>query len=185
MKTISTKKGVLPIVVFFTLFLAYGQAQTILVQESFETDGEGIRYSSNTFDDNPTCDFFIRTNTQPDCHADPVTGVDGSYYWASEDVKNTFNGRPFAFLELTPFSVNGYSILSVNILLGVSNNSLGDRFETTDAIFIQYNMDEGGVEYNRKFLWRPAVWWSYETGCRSEWYCRSRGYNSFQHITKL
>jgi hypothetical protein len=112
--------------------------------ESFETDGEGTRYNSNTFDDNPECNFFLRTNTQPSCHADAASGIDGSYYWASEDVEGGSNGSVDGIVELLPLLASGYTGLQISVLLGVSNNAFGNRFETDDAITIQYNMDDGG-----------------------------------------
>ncbi len=111
--------------------------------ESFETDGEGITYNSNTFNDDPDCNFFFRTNTQPTCHADAMSGVDGSFYWAAEDVEGGSNGPVDAFVELAPLVVTGFSSLQISVLLGVSNNSGGTRFETDDAISIQYSMDGG------------------------------------------
>ncbi|MCB0638633.1 MAG: HYR domain-containing protein, partial [Lewinella sp.] len=114
------------------------------VCESFETDGEGVRYNSNTFDDSNNCDFFFRTNTQPSCFINAIGNVDGSYYWASEDVIGSFNGSDPAYVELAPMTVTGLQNLEVSVLLGVSNNAGGTRFETDDALLIQYNLDNGG-----------------------------------------
>ncbi len=114
--------------------------------ESFETDGEGTRYTSNTFVQG--CDFFIRTNTKPSCHSDAVSGVNGSYYWASEDARAAgttgLPTRPQATLVLSPTIATGLSQFTIDVLLGVSNNASGNSFETNDAILVQYNFDNGG-----------------------------------------
>lgn len=118
------------------------------VMESFETDGEGTRYNSTTFDDSGSplfnCDFFIRTNSQPSCHADAISNVDGNFYWAGEDVTGGSNGSGPAFVELAPLIATGYTSLQVQVLLGLSNNSGGFRIESDDAIFIQSNLDNAG-----------------------------------------
>ncbi|MBD2757184.1 hypothetical protein [Spirosoma validum] len=55
-------------------------AQTILKQESFETDGEGTRYTSNTFDGRPTltAQYFLRAQQ-------PVTGFNTTFAAAGAD----------------------------------------------------------------------------------------------------
>ncbi|MEM6801940.1 MAG: hypothetical protein AAF696_11090, partial [Bacteroidota bacterium] len=113
--------------------------------ESFETDGEGTRYTSNTYDVSSAgsnCDFFIRTNTQPACHGDAVTGIDGTFYWASEDVISPGNGNVPGTLQLSPLIATGLNDFTVEVLLATSNNN-GIRFEADDALFIQYNFDGG------------------------------------------
>ncbi|WP_347839978.1 T9SS type A sorting domain-containing protein [uncultured Draconibacterium sp.] len=111
--------------------------------ESFEQDGEGITYVSNTFDDSPNPDFFLRTNTQPGDHAESVSGIDGSYFWASEDVIGTATGNNPGVIEFAPLNIAGNSNYTFNILMGTSNHN-GLRWEQTDNIILQYNIDGAG-----------------------------------------
>ncbi|WP_167612477.1 PKD domain-containing protein [Maribellus sediminis] len=111
--------------------------------ESFETDGEGITYVSNTFNDSPSPEFFFRTNTQPTGHAESVTGIDGSYFWASEDVMSGSNGITPGIIEFAPMTITGNSSFAVSISMGTSNSN-GTRWEKTDNIYLQYNIDGAG-----------------------------------------
>ncbi|WP_346861406.1 T9SS type A sorting domain-containing protein [uncultured Draconibacterium sp.] len=111
--------------------------------ESFESDGEGIRYVSNTFTDFPNSDYFYRTNTQPAGHADAVTGIDGSYFWASEDVISAASSGLEGVIEFAPLNIVGNSSFTFEILMGTSNND-GTRWEQTDNILLQYNIDDNG-----------------------------------------
>jgi PKD repeat protein len=110
--------------------------------ESFETDGEGITYVSNTFDDSPSPNFFFRTNTQPAGHAEAVTGIDASYFWACEDVMGGSNGATPGIIEFAPMIITGNNSFTFQVELGTSN-STGTRWEQTDNILIQYNIDGG------------------------------------------
>ncbi len=111
--------------------------------ESFETDGEGITYVSNTFNDSPSPDFFFRTNTQPSGHTDAVSGIDESYFWASEDIMGGSNGDVPGIIEFAPMTITGNSSFTFQVLMGTSN-STGTRWEQSDNILIQYNIDETG-----------------------------------------
>ena len=111
--------------------------------ESFETDGEGITYVSNAFNDSPSPEFFFRTNSQPAAHADAVTGIDGSFFWASEDVMSGSNGMVEGIIEFAPLTITGNTSFDFNILMGTSNSN-GTRWEQTDNIYLQYNIDGGG-----------------------------------------
>jgi len=119
------------------------KGQTNLARESFETDGEGTRYNSNTFDDPPNCSFFFRTDTQPSCHADAAAGADGSFYWASENVKGGTNGNVPAYIELAPIDITDATNLETKILVGVSNGN-GIQFDADDQVLVRYSLDGSG-----------------------------------------
>lgn len=119
------------------------EAVCLPLVESFETDGEGIRYISNTFTDFPNSDYFYRTNQQPAGHADAVSGIDGSYFWASEDVISAGSGGLDGIIEFAPINIVGYSNFEFALLMGTSNDN-GTRWEQTDNIMLQYNIDNNG-----------------------------------------
>ena len=109
--------------------------------ESFESDGEGTLYQSNEEETNlGNCDFFDRFSSQPTCHANPVTGWNGSFYWAAEDVSNMASG--IGQLTLRPLNFSSGNSLSVNILLGESPSG-SSGWETDDYIRVLYSMDGG------------------------------------------
>ncbi|GGD82268.1 hypothetical protein GCM10011514_52870 [Emticicia aquatilis] len=132
--------------------------QTVLYSESFETDGEGTRYTTNTFSfcsgspgNNP--DYFLRTNTNPatppGCtigHADALTNIQGSYFWASEDIRSSSpvpNAQPPGSIVTSSINISGYSSLAVSLYLATSSNN-GTRWEIADSINVQVSIN-GGV----------------------------------------
>jgi len=80
---------------FLTLILATFSGSAQIWSESFETDGEGVAYtSSNTFNDGVN-DHFARTDgANIGIIGGAYTGADGTFFWAGEDLDD--NGRrPF------------------------------------------------------------------------------------------
>ncbi len=113
-------------------------AQTNLLTESFETDGEGTRYVSNPFQ--VSCDFFLRDDNTFSCLTNNPTGLDGSYYWTGEDTDT--GADPTGILTLNPLVVTGFT-LDIDVLLGIGRPN-DFRFEPDDELLFQYNMDGGG-----------------------------------------
>lgn len=116
------------------------QAQMNLYTEDFETDGEGTRYTSNSFD--VGChDFFERYfNGGGNCITNEPTNVNGTFYWAGEDVDVASGGT--GIVTLDPINVTGYNLeLQVLLAIGRPNDF---RFEPADEFLIEYNMDGGG-----------------------------------------
>ncbi|MBL7817858.1 MAG: T9SS type A sorting domain-containing protein [Saprospiraceae bacterium] len=129
-------------------------SQTTLLSESFETDGEGTRYTSNTYVDCTFSDFFFRTNSNPvtpsgsGCSAfftETLTNLQGSYFWASEDIRTstpTLNSRPPGSITFSSLNIAGYSGMSVSLYLATSGNN-GTRWESADSINIQVSINSG------------------------------------------
>ncbi|MBK7010956.1 MAG: choice-of-anchor D domain-containing protein [Saprospiraceae bacterium] len=140
---------------FLNLFFQDAKAQTTLLSESFETDGEGIRYNSSHY---ILCtgpnqqDFFFRTNITPanpnmppDCtigHGTAITNIQGSYYWASEDIMSSPGILPPGDMTFVPFNICGYSNLEASLYLACSNNN-NVRWEAADSINIKVSIDGG------------------------------------------
>jgi hypothetical protein len=144
----------------------WGQAQTNLHTESFETDGEGTRYVSNTFSfcsgtpgGNP--DYFIRTNTNPvlptGCSTgfgNALTGLQGSFFWAGEDIRSSSpvpSGQPPGQLTTSAISIANYGSLSTSFYLATSNNN-GVRWESADSINVQVSIDNGPFRTIGRFM---------------------------------
>ncbi|MEM7370437.1 MAG: hypothetical protein AAF587_17640, partial [Bacteroidota bacterium] len=120
-------------------------AQVTLLQESFETDGETSRYTSNSFNNPALSDVWDRTDQNPaPYHSQTITAGtrDGSWYWAGEDVFSGLGGSD-AFVTLNAFNVSGFSSLDVQIALGISRFGQG-RWENDDFMIVEYNMDAAG-----------------------------------------
>ncbi|GGE93908.1 hypothetical protein GCM10011383_00740 [Hymenobacter cavernae] len=147
--------------------LALGaRAQTILQQESFETDGEGTRYVSNallqgtaTVGVNPPNQYFQRAtapsttsppNTIPTTiwPLNPVSGgaLTGSYYWAGEAVRGSasrFDRLP-GVVTLNPVAVAGYGSLKVTVAFLDARNS-GGNWENNDTLKVQVRFNNAGA----------------------------------------
>lgn len=147
--------------IYFLLlsFLSIGQlyAQTILYSESFETDGEGTRYFTNTYSfctgvpgNNP--DYFLRINTNPVLPAgctsgfgNALTNLQGSWFWAGEDIRSstpTPNIQPPGDITTQPINITGYVALSVSFYFATANNN-NLRWETSDSINVQVSINNG------------------------------------------
>jgi hypothetical protein len=119
------------------------RAQIPLAQESFETDGEGVRYTSNSFDGRTSAasvagafPYFTRALTNPfvnpfnpayysfGTNAYPVTigNVTGKVFWAAEAVESTATtptstDRPPGVVTLSPIDASNYSSLTMAVAL--------------------------------------------------------------------
>lgn len=121
-------------------------SQTVLVQESFESDGEGTRYTSNSGDSGIN-DVWSRTTSLPHPYHSTSNTIgtgtlNGTTYWAAEDVLDLLGG-PDAHVTLNAVTVTGVTNLEVVIALGLSRQG-ETRWENDDFLIIEYNMDGGG-----------------------------------------
>lgn len=156
------------IALFFITLPCLISAQTTLYSEGFETDGEGVRYTSNTYNfcsgvpgANP--DYFLRVNTNPalppgTCstgHGTALTNLQGSWYWASEDIRSNLASYPGALPpgDITTSSINiaGYNNLTVSLYLATSNNN-NVRWEDADSINIKASINGGGFITIGRFM---------------------------------
>ncbi|MEM7368271.1 MAG: T9SS type A sorting domain-containing protein [Bacteroidota bacterium] len=121
-------------------------SQTIIVQESFETDGEGTRYTSNSGENVSLSDIWDRTNLLPHTYHSTTIGtgtLNGSFYWAAEDIGSLHGIGTFGFLTLNAVNISGYTNLEVVIALGLSRHGQ-TRWENDDILAVEYNIDGGG-----------------------------------------
>ena len=127
-------------------------ASTIPYCEDFNTDGDGVRYTSNSHNDGGG-DYFERTD------ANPHPGQAGTYtfnlpqqgggYWVSEDVENTDNplgATAPGIVRLPDLNSSGLANLSVTAHLAM--NVTGTQFEGSEAIEVQVAFDgnTGGTD---------------------------------------
>jgi hypothetical protein len=120
-------------------------AQTLLYQESFESDGEGTRYKAQNGFDNDSTSYF---NRRP---KDSVTvqakggPVDGDWIWGARGLSTAgqivgdlqrFESR----LWLAPINVSGYRNLELRLVAACG----GYQQEYDDALIIEYRIDGTG-----------------------------------------
>lgn len=161
-------KNCIKFIAFLTAvcILQNSHAQVVIFTEGFETNGEGTRYTSNTFSfcsgspgNNP--DYFLRTNTNPVLPAgctigfnDALTNLQGSFFWASEDIRSSSpvpNANPPGQLTTQLITITGYVSLNVSLFLATSaNNNI--RWETSDSINIQASINGGPFNTVGRFM---------------------------------
>ncbi|MCX6320139.1 MAG: T9SS type A sorting domain-containing protein [Bacteroidetes bacterium] len=141
-------------------------AQVVLFTEGFETNGEGTRYTSNTFSfcagipgNNP--DYFLRTNTNPVLPAgctigftDALTNLQGSFFWAGEDIRSSSpvpNGNPPGQITTQLINITSFVSLNVSLYLATSSNN-NVRWETADSINIQASINGGPFNTVGRFM---------------------------------
>ncbi len=110
--------------------------------ESFETEGDGVRYASNTFYSGPYDYSYRVTGGLPPGFHSTVTGYDQSYIWAIEtavSAQNPLGAGNSAYVRLVNLDVSAYSGLQV--IIGLADGSELKRWETDDYVKIQYAFD--------------------------------------------
>lgn len=110
-----------------------------LVTETFNTNGEGSRYTSSTYVNGS--DAFTRTDLYPyTSHAGPLTATppQSAGYWATEDIDST--GNPLGnhgIVRLNSINVTGLNNLQVHVYFA----QVADKFDLNDKIEVQAAFD--------------------------------------------
>ncbi|MCB9230246.1 MAG: T9SS type A sorting domain-containing protein [Bacteroidia bacterium] len=115
------------------------------MQESFETNGEGVRYVSNSFLGSTTSDYWGRTDAAGNgtqgtySFLQPPVGINGTFFWAAEDVDDIGNPLPpTGGIIFDTVNVAGYTSLEVRGLFAALQHF---KYEATDGILIEYALD--------------------------------------------
>ncbi|MEM6596801.1 MAG: ExeM/NucH family extracellular endonuclease [Cyanobacteria bacterium P01_C01_bin.69] len=120
-----------------------------IFSESFETDGSGTRYitSTNEFSDGSS-DFFTRTDNSNITGAYSVTGADGSFYFAAQDIDGEVTDSQQT-LTFSGIGISGFSNLGFSALFAEDDSSDGneDWDAANDFVRVEYAID-GGVFQN-------------------------------------
>ncbi len=116
--------------------------------ETFETDGQGTRYTASTPFNDGVNDHWNRTDgTDISNISGPYTGFGGGYFWAAEDTDdNGGNGLAEQSLEINAISITGYTNLRLSGLFGAGNNSgsgtaADGGYDANDYLIVQYRVD--------------------------------------------
>lgn len=115
---------------------------TLLFSETFETDGEGTRYTSTGSFTDGSDDYFIRTDGSTEASGIPAfTGFGGSYYWAAEDIDAAENTTGVALLEFTGIDLASFPQVQISLQIGAGSNSAFDNVD--DYVLVEYRVDAG------------------------------------------
>lgn len=170
MRKIYAKLGRLALAVsMLALSAPWVHSQTLLSTESFETDGEGTRYTSNTFMDCASeQDVFIRTNMNPlgsptcglTVFSSTLTGLSGSFMWVFEDIRGStgacINCRPPGDITSSLINITSYGTLQIRVNVACSNNN-GTRWENADSINIQTSINGAAFRTVGRFMGKNAA----------------------------
>ena len=134
--------------IYFLLFtllitsLSFGQ--TTLFQESFETGNSG----TTSMDCNDgSGDFFTRTDGSDISSAYVVSGGDGTFYFAAQDIDATEcgNGNDVQTLLFDDIDISTYSNLTLAILLAEDDSSDGNEdWDGGDLFYVEVDYDNSG-----------------------------------------
>lgn len=143
---------------FGILLSCYSFGQTTVFQESFETDGNGSRYTTSQVEfSDGFGDFFGRTNLN-DTAEDPadlivgtfysLSGTDGDFCFAGMDLDAAnaagSGGSATQTVDIAGININGFSNLSLAILLAEDDDGTNQDWDETDNLIIEVQIDGGG-----------------------------------------
>ena len=115
---------------------------SVLLLETFETDGLGTRYTGTGVFTDGVDDYFIRTDGITEASGIPAfTGFGGSYYWAGEDVDATENTDGLALLDFSGIDLAEFPAIQISIDIGAGSNSAFDSID--DFVMVHYRVDSG------------------------------------------
>lgn len=148
-KTVST-------CIFGSLIFALN-AQSLIWQESFETDGLGVNYSVNyTFNDG-LHDHFGRTDGSDISIIDgSYSGEDGSYFWAMEDTDNSCDslgcanygetdGESYKRIQFATINTQGYNSIQFKGLFAAGSNANNPAYDRPDGVVVSYALNNDTI----------------------------------------
>ncbi|WP_394749669.1 ExeM/NucH family extracellular endonuclease [Spongiimicrobium salis] len=121
-------------------------AQTVLLGESFETDGNGTRYTTSIpeFSDG-FGDFFTRTDGSNIGAFYEVFGADGNFYFVAQDI----DGEGSAAQQTLTFSgidISNFENLNFSALFAEDDDAANQDWDDSDFLRVEYQIDGGGFQ---------------------------------------
>ncbi|WP_124981465.1 hypothetical protein [Nonlabens xiamenensis] len=111
------------------------------INEDFETDGNGIRYTTSTAESISGTDYFSRTND---------SGVSGTYnhatgyFFAAQDI-DAVASSPTQSIIFNPISIAGTNTFNYSIDLAEDDDGTNQDWDAADYFIIQYSLDGSGT----------------------------------------
>lgn len=117
-----------------------------LLSESFETDGNGTRYTTSIPEfTNGDADFFTRTDGSNISSDYNVTGPDGSFYFAAQDIDGPAGFTSPQSLEFTGIDISDANNLVFSLLVAEDQATDGNKdWDASDFFTVEYQIDGGG-----------------------------------------
>jgi hypothetical protein len=120
-------------------------AQSILLQESFESDGEDSRYAVLNGSDDGGSDYFARREVgSANTYGLSGGDLDGNWFWGIQDIDG--EGQALedlasdeARLTFNEISIDGYANLTLTIAFAQAANEV----EFDNAVMLEYRVDGG------------------------------------------
>ncbi|MHC4315542.1 MAG: hypothetical protein ACYSW3_24120, partial [Planctomycetota bacterium] len=122
-----------------------------LLNESFETDGQDVRYAASP-PFNAGVDGYWDRGTNGDFNTlTPYLSGEGAFFWAAEDTDEApGNGNPVQILEFTGINIAGHTELEFNGLFAATQQFLGNGFPYNSGhgehVKVLYQVNGGGFQ---------------------------------------
>ncbi|QIX59831.1 T9SS type A sorting domain-containing protein [Hymenobacter sp. BT18] len=129
-----------------TITVQLNAAAALPYTEGFESDGEGTRYSSNTFrSPGVNCLGFFRTTLPVACSPQNFTGFAGSSVWYAEGTTLSQNPDPLkvGILQLAPVNATNTANLHLNLRLASGVSATHETFEASSYLKVYYQVGTG------------------------------------------
>lgn len=128
-------------------------SQTVIYQESFETDANGTNYNTSIleFSDGGN-DYFTRTDGSNIATNVEITGIDGAYFFGAQDIDGEGASLP---VTLSTVSADVSALSSIDFVIALAEDADGSNFDwdPDDYVHIFYSLDGGA---NQNLLWIEA-----------------------------
>ena len=123
---------------------------TALLEETFETDGQGVRYTATTEFLDTASDHWGRTDGNNISNVTgPYSGFEGSTFWAAEDVDDPQgNGLDTQTILFENINISGFNNLNFLGLFAAGNeNGPGaSNYDAADQFRVDYRIDGDGAD---------------------------------------
>ena len=142
------KKITLLFMTFILAFAINGWGQTTINNVTFEAAG-GYATSITEFTDGGG-DFFIRTDGSNISGAYVVSNIQGSYYFAAQDIDGEGATLPVT-LTIDDVDISGYTSLQLKVYLAEDDDGSNQDWDGPDYVHFDYDIDNSGTFTN--LLW--------------------------------
>jgi hypothetical protein len=129
-------------------------ASVSVFSESFETDGQGTRYTASPpFNKKNDNDCWDRGEVDDFNSLLPHLNPDGTFFWFAEDVNAQMpggNGNDVQTIDFATIDISGFTNLSFSgLFASTANDFFGPGFpfhEADDGIKLRYSIDAGAYQ---------------------------------------
>lgn len=117
--------------------------EVLLFAESFETDGNGSRYTTSVPEFNDGVDdFFVRTDGSDINTSYEVSDPDGEFYLAAMDIDGEPPEVDVVSILWQNIDISGYTYLVFKGLFA-EDDSLSQDWDANALVYVEYRIDEG------------------------------------------